>query len=137
MRRFTSAPNPSERLRRYIWTRALSVEDSGGIGDLARSCRLGLYSTGEWTDLVGAVAVMDAVVAGQIAGGLAGGDDVVGGHGVLAVRQRNLLDLRPERLVDAHRLADRRFDLGVQPFAEMLAHQPQPQPSSGCRTVSV
>ncbi len=41
---------------------------------------------------------MDAVVAGQIARGLAGGNDVVRGHGVLAVRQRKLADRGPERL---------------------------------------
>ena len=52
--------------------------------------RFGLQ-LGQHRLLVGAVAVVDAVVAGQVAGGLAGGDDVVRGHRVLAVRQRQLL----------------------------------------------
>src|SRR5690242_21431244 len=35
----------------------------------------------------GAGAVADAVVAGEVGGGLGGGDEVVGGDGVLGVRE--------------------------------------------------
>ena len=70
---------------------------------------------------------MHAVVAGQIARGFAGGDDVVRGHAVFGVRHRKFFDLRAERLVDSERLAHRRFDFGIQARAEMLADQAEPQ----------
>ncbi len=82
---------------------------------------------GEHLLLVRAMAEVHAVVAGQIARGFARRDDVVRGHAVLAVRQRNLVDLRAQRFVNLDRLAHRRFDFGVEPGAEMLAHQAEPQ----------
>ena len=57
---------------------------------------------------------MDAVVAGQVARRLAGGDDVVRGDAVLAVRQRNFVHRRAERLVHVERRAHGCFDFGIQ-----------------------
>ena len=81
---------------------------------------------GEHLLFIGAIAVVDTVVPGQIARGLAGRDDIVGGHGVLAVRQGDLSDHGPKRLVHANRLAHGPVDLRIEPFAEMLPHQPDP-----------
>ena len=99
---------------------------AGLVARLLQAGPLGLQ-IGQHLLLVGPIAVMHAVVAGQVARGLAGGDDVVDGHRVLAVRHREPRDLRAQRLVDANRLADRRVDLRIQPLAEMLANHAQPQ----------
>ena len=127
MRRLTSAPNPSARLRRYMRISGLSRSSRAAASPAFSNSPRRASSSAVIARLVGAIAVMDAVVAGQVAGGLAGGDHVIDGHGILAVRQRDLLHLGPQRLVHPDRLADRRFDLGVQPRAEMLADQADPQ----------
>ena len=72
-------------------------------------------------EILGPVAVDRAVVAGQVAGALGRGDDVIGRDAVLRVRQRDLLDRRAGRLVDPDGLVDRGCDLGVEPLAEELA----------------
>ena len=126
MRRLTSGPKPSARLRRYIRTSGLSSWASRAVAGLFQLCPLG-GQLGQHFLFVGAIAVVHAVVAGQVARGFAGGDDVIGGHGIFGVRQRNLLDLGPQRLIDAHRLAHGRFDFGVEPRAKMFADQAQPQ----------
>ena len=64
---------------------------------------------------------MDAVVTGQVARRLAGGDDVVRGDGVLAVRQRNFVDRCAERFVDVERGANGGFDFAVEARAEVFA----------------
>ena len=68
-----------------------------------------------------AMAVVDAVVAGQVARRLGRGHQVVGRDGVRAVRQRHLLDRRAQPLVDLERRADGLLDLGVEALAEVLA----------------
>ena len=101
-----------------------------------RSCLRFVGQFGEHLRLVGAIAVVHAVVAGQVARGFAGGDDVVSGHAVLAVRQRDFFHCRAERLVDVERFADGGFDFAVEARAEMLADQAELQiRSSGLLTV--
>ncbi len=100
MRRLTSGPKPSARLRRYIRTSGLSsCGQPALVAGFFQRCPLG-GQLGEHFFLVGAMAVVHAVVAGQIARCLARGDDVIRGHAIFAVRQRNLVDLGPERFVD-------------------------------------
>ena len=67
------------------------------------------------------MAVVDAVVAGQVARRLGRGHEVVGRDGVRAVRQRDFLDRRAQPFVDLQRGADRLLDLGVEALAEILA----------------
>ena len=127
MRRFTSAPKPSARdLAIHSHQRVIELVERRlvagrlAVASLRRPARRAF-------SFVGAIAVVDAVVAGQIARGFAGGDDVVRGDAVLAVRQRNLFDRRAERFVNLNRFADGRFDFAVEPGAEMLADQAEPQ----------
>ena len=72
IRRLTSAPKPSARVVSYISIRSPAP--------------------------LGAHPVADAVVAGEVRGGLGRGDHVVGGDAVLGVRQRDLGDLAAELL---------------------------------------
>ena len=111
IRRLTSAPKPSARL-------AIIIRTSGG-----RSSSPGYFGR----EVLGAVAVDRAVVAGQVARALGRRDDVIGRHAVLRVRQRDLLDRRAGLLVDPDRLLDRGGDLGVEPLAEELADDADPQ----------
>ena len=84
---------------------------------------------GEHLRLVGAVAVVDAVVAGQVARRFARGDHVVRGDAVLAVRQRDLADLGAERLVDADRRRARPLRLRASsPAAKCSRTTPSLQP---------
>ncbi len=95
MRRFTSGPKPScPRLR---------VE-------VAQPFRV-----------LGAVAVADAVVAGEVGRGLCGRDDVVGRQRVAGMWQRHLPELRAEPLVRLRRRFHRGPDLGVHAVDEVLA----------------
>src|SRR6185369_389133 len=48
----------------------------------------------------GAVAEADAVVTGQVGAGLGGGDQVVGGHGVVGVGQANVYKVGAQAAVD-------------------------------------
>ena len=115
-----------DHLRCYDWSvQALTPCPSpSGRGDVAPGCPLP----------VGPTAVPsppcdgrnDAVIAGQVARSFTRGDDVVVATAYL-LRGIESLHRGAQRLVNADRLADRRLDFAVEPLAEMLAHQPQPQ----------
>ena len=71
----------------------------------------------------GAVSVANAVESGQVGRSLRGGDDVISGHGVFGIRQRNLNGFRTE----IRQLFDRGFDeflhFWVQAFGEIFFGQ--------------
>ena len=135
MRRLTSGPKPSARLRRYIRTSGLSSCARPRSSPAFSQLRSLGGQLGEHLLFVGAMAVMHAVVAGQIARRLARRDDVIGRHAILGVRQRNLFDLGPQRLVNPDRLAHGRFDFGVR-ARRQNARGPGPaaSPASGWPT---
>ena len=68
-----------------------------------------------------AMAEVNAVVAGQVAGCLGRGDQIIRGDGVGAVRQRYFRDLRAHPLVDLQRLAHALFHFGIEALVEILA----------------
>ena len=63
-----------------------------------------------------AMAVMDAVEAGEIAGGFGGGDEIVGRDGVLQMGQLHVNHLSAHADVFLHGVADELVDLGIEAF---------------------
>ena len=72
------------------------------------------------------MAVADAVVARQVRRRLGGADQIVGGDGVLGVRQRDRDDLRPGAAELVERRAHRRLDLGVHAGLKILGRHAEP-----------
>jgi hypothetical protein len=71
----------------------------------------------------------DAVVAGEIARGLGGRDQVVGRDRERRVRQRDLARLGARALEFGHRLAHAGEDLGLDALGdEVLAREPHHEP---------
>ena len=64
--------------------------------------------------------VAQAVEAGQIGGGLAHGNDIVGGESITGMGQADLLPLRAQVLQDADCIPDRLFHVFVHSLAEIL-----------------
>jgi len=64
----------------------------------------------------GAVAVVDAIVAGEIAGGFGGGNDVIGGDAILGVRERDIDKGCALGFVPLDGGLDRGFDFRVHAF---------------------
>ena len=109
MRRLTSAPKPCvARLRVHLQ-------------QVARA--------------VGAEAVADAVVAGEVARRLGGRDQVVGGDAVRRVREPHRLDRRAELAREVERRLERVQDAGLDPLAgQLLRHA---EADARCRSVAV
>src|SRR5690606_21909867 len=68
----------------------------------------------------GPVTVTDSVVSGQVAGGLGGGQHVVGTDTILRVRQRYITDFGARFLERAHAHLDQTADPVVQPVGKIL-----------------
>ena len=79
------------------------------------------------------MAVVDAVVAGEVAGGFGGGDDVVGGDAVLGVGQGNIDERGALLLVPLRRrLLHGGFDFRLHAFhAKYSLGRPMRRPLSG------
>ena len=71
------------------------------LGPEAFAARRGVH-VDQAVELLGPMSVVHAVVAGQVARRLARSDDVIGGHAVLGVRQRDVDDLGA-RAIDRRR----------------------------------
>ena len=61
---------------------------------------------------------MHAIVTGQVARCFRGGNQIVGGDRVLAVRQGDVFDRRALLLVNLQRFANALLDFGVESFAK-------------------
>ena len=101
MRRFTSAPKPSSRVRVY--------RSSRSMGSLAT------------------VAVAHAVKARQVGRMPPPGDNVIGGNGEVAVGQRDLHQRGPQRLQFLQRLLDA-GGAGMQPSPRIFFGRPIRRP---------
>ena len=100
IRRFTSGPKPSPRVRGHHLDR---------VGAL------------------GSVPVADAVVAREVRGRLRGSDQVVGGQGVLGVRERRLAHLGAQCREPVHRGAHRVAHARLDALAERLRDDAHPE----------
>ena len=78
--------------------------------------------------LLGAVAVADAVEAGEVCAGLGGCADVVDRHRVFGVGQRDLGDLGAGLGALVYGLADNAHDLGIGPVDEVFLWKADAKP---------
>ncbi len=72
---------------------------------------------------MGAEAVVDPVVACQVAARFGGGDQVIGGHGILGVGQGDVPDRGTHVFVDLQGGTDGLLHFGVEPGAEKFLRQ--------------
>src|SRR5882724_9076933 len=70
--------------------------------------------------IVGAEAVADAVIAGEIRRGFGGGDDVVGGNGVVGVGHANVDEFAAQGFENGDAGFDFGADAGVHAFGEVV-----------------
>jgi len=81
--------------------------------------------------IVGAEAVADAVIAGEIRRGFGGGDDVVGGDGVIGVGHADVDEFAAERFEERDAGFDFGADAGVHAFGEVVLGMPMRRPLMG------
>ena len=104
-----------------------AAEDVGAEDDAALDLGAEAFLAGaavmveEIGGVLGAMAVADAVEAGEIGGGLGGGEDVIDGHGVIGVREGDFDDLGAEGFVMLDGAQDGGVYLGVDAVDEILA----------------
>ena len=83
---------------------------------------------------LGAVAVADAVIAGEVGRRLGRGDDVIGGEGVFRVGERDVHDLGPGVAQHGGAVGPKLFNLGRHTIQAIFARHANAQPLHTPRT---
>src|SRR5262249_39947680 len=107
----------------------VGAEDDAAFYFGAKPCAARFSVHTEQSQIVDAQAVADAVVAGEIGAGFGGGDDVVGGDGVIGVRHADVNQLAAEVLEQLDAFFDFVSDVSVHTLAEVVAGNADAQTS--------